>query len=67
MASKHKLMYDGDESTGMDDLKWKDLEEGDLKCCFCNKAFQTLAALNAHDTWRELVDPPQCDHVVTCR
>ena len=66
MASKHKLIYDGDESTSEKHV-WRDMEEGDQKCAHCNKKFETIAALNAHDTWRELVDPPQCDHVVTCR
>ena len=44
MASKHKLIYDGDESTS-EKYVWRDMEEGDLKCSCCNKAFDTIAAL----------------------
>ena len=66
MASKHKLMYNGDESTS-EKYVWRDMEEGDLKCCYCNKQFDTVAALNAHESWRQLKEPNECDHVVTCK
>ena len=66
MASVHHLVHDGDAEEE-NPWKWTEMKEEDLTCCFCSKKFDKIATLNAHITWRDLVEPPTCDHKVVCR
>ena len=66
MASKHKLKLNVDKETDEEEV-WIPLEEADYKCAFCDQEFNTISALNAHLTWRELADPNECEHTIVCR
>ena len=66
MASKHKLKLNTEKDTDEEEY-WIPLEEDDYKCGHCDTEFDTISALNAHLTWRELVDPHACEHSIVCR
>ena len=66
MASVHKLKVNCDKETD-DEPCWIPLEEDDYKCEHCAQEFNTISALHAHITWRELADPHACEHSIVCR
>ena len=66
MASKHKLKLNVDKETDEEEV-WIPLEPDDYKCEHCAQEFTTISALHAHYTWRDLADPPACEHSIVCR
>ena len=66
MASKHKLKLNTEKDQDEEEY-WIPLEEADYNCLHCDTKFDTISALNAHYTWRELVEPYACEHSIVCR